>query len=205
MITALDVVITPMRRRHLRAVLAIEQAVNPKPWTQQVLESELDQTDTRVYVVARVGRTVVGFAGVMMALDDGHITNIAVDPSWQRQRIAARLLTVLARSAVARGARALTLEVRLSNKAAQELYRRFSFAPVGVRKGYYQQPDEDALIMWAHDVDQPEFAALLAAHERTTSGTTVVEGLGGETVESGGADSGAGDGPDDRAEDGDLA
>ena len=142
------------------------------------LQSELDQRDTRVYVVATIGRDVVGFAGLMMALDDGHITNVGVAPDWQRHRIAMRMLTVLARCAIDRGAHALTLEVRFSNRGAQELYRRLSFAPVGVRKGYYQQPDEDALIMWAHDVDQPEFDALLRAHERVTASTTSLEGLG---------------------------
>lgn len=174
----LDVVIMPMRKRDLRAVLAIEEAVNPKPWTRTLFESELDLTDSRTYVVARVGREVVGFAGLMSVLEDGHVTTIGVDPKWQRHRIALRLMIVLARAALARGATALTLEVRLSNKGAQELYRRFGFAPVGVRRAYYQQPEEDAIVMWAHDVDGAPYAELLDAHDAATPGTTVLEGFG---------------------------
>ncbi len=163
-----DIVIAPMRKRHLRAVLAIEEQVNPKPWTLQLFQSELALHDTRAYFVAQSGlRQVVGFAGLMMSLEDGHITAIGVDPAHQRQHIGTRLMIVLARTAIERGATALTLEVRLSNRPAQELYRRFGFAPVGVRKAYYQQPEEDALIMWAHDVDGDDYRALLGAHERS--------------------------------------
>ena len=162
-----DVVVSPMRKRHLRAVLAIEEQVNPKPWTLQLFQSELALRETRAYFVAHTSlRQVVGFGGLMLSLDDGHITTIGVDPAYQRRHVATRLLLVLARTAIQRSATALTLEVRLSNRPAQELYRRFGFAPVGVRKAYYQQPEEDALIMWAHDVDGAEYAELLAAHER---------------------------------------
>lgn len=160
------VVITPMRRRHLKRVLAIETAINPKPWTLGVFQSELAQPESRAYFVATMGREVVGFAGLMMALDDGHITSIGVDPKWQRHAIATQCMIVLARTARERGALALTLEVRLSNRAAQGLYRRFGFAPVGARKNYYQEPEEDALIMWAHDVDSDDYASLLQQHEQ---------------------------------------
>ena len=72
------------------------------------------------------------------------------------------------------GATALTLEVRVSNKGAQDLYRRFGFGPVGVRKNYYQEINEDALVMWAHEIDQPEYQELLASIERTIPGETIV-------------------------------
>ena len=77
---------------------------------------------------------------------------------------------MLAREAIARGATAITLEVRMSNVGAQEMYRRFGFGPVGVRKNYYQEVNEDALVMWVHEVDQPEYAALLDSIERTHPG-----------------------------------
>ena len=85
------------------------------------------------------------------------------------------LLTVLAREAIARGAASLTLEVRMSNKGAQELYRRFGFGPVGVRKNYYQEVNEDALVMWAHAVDQPAYSDLIDAIERALPDETIVE------------------------------
>ena len=111
----------------------------------------------------------------MMSLGDGHVTTIAVDPEWQREGVGTRLLLALAREAIARGATALTLEVRLSHRRAQRLYQRFGFTAVGVRKGYYADTGEDALIMWAHEVDQPEFAALLDRLDRGVPGTTVRE------------------------------
>src|ERR1700730_2334847 len=111
----------------------------------------------------------------MMTLDEGHVTTIAVEPRRHRGKIGTRLLLVLAREAIERDATALTLEVRMSNTAAQDLYRRFGFGPVGVRKNYYQEVNDDAHVMWAHDVDQPEYAALLDSIERTIPGETVVE------------------------------
>jgi ribosomal-protein-alanine N-acetyltransferase len=111
----------------------------------------------------------------MMTADDGHVTTIAVDPASQRAKVGTRLLIVLGREAIARSARCLTLEVRLSNHGAQELYRRFGFAPVGVRKNYYAETKEDALVMWANDVDTPEYAELLASHERTLPSPTLFE------------------------------
>ena len=128
-----EVHISPMRRRHLRSVLRIESQVYPTPWTHGLFVSELALRSTRAYVIARVGREVIGYAGLMMSLDDGHVTTIAVDPDWQRQGIGTRMLVALAREAIARGANALTLEVRLSHRGAQQLYQRFGFSAVFVR------------------------------------------------------------------------
>ena len=103
----------------------------------------------------------MGFAGLMLVAGDGHITNVGVDEACRRQAIATRLVLELARRALAEGAVALTLEVRVSNDAAQALYRRFGFVPAGVRKAYYADTNEDALIMWANDIDTPEYRARL--------------------------------------------
>ena len=175
LVDPLEVHIAPMRRRHLRAVLRIEAQVYPTPWTHGLFVSELALRSSRVYVIARVGREIVGYAGLMMSLTDGHVTTIAVDPDWQRQKIATRLLLTLAQEAIARGATALTLEVRLSHHGAQRLYQRFGFKAVGVRKGYYADTGEDALIMWSHEVNQPDYLALLERLERGVPGTTVFE------------------------------
>ena len=175
MVEPVEVHISPMRRRHLRSVLRIEAQVYPTPWSHGLFVSELALRSTRAYVVARVGREVVGYAGMMMALSDGHVTTIAVDPDWQRQGVATRLLIALAREAIVRGATALTLEVRLSHHRAQRLYQRFGFTAVGVRKGYYADTGEDALIMWAHEVDGADYRALLDRLERAVPGTTVFD------------------------------
>jgi ribosomal-protein-alanine N-acetyltransferase len=172
------ITLAPMRRRHLRAVLATERKVYPKPWTMALFLGELARPESRSYVIARSGAVVVGHAGVLYIADEGHVTTIAVDPDWQRRQVATRLMLFQLRHSAARGAHALTLEVRVSNTGAQELYRRFGFAPAGVRKAYYPDNDEDALIMWAHDIDSPAMAERLAAIEGEILGSTALDGLG---------------------------
>lgn len=172
---ALDVQLVPMRRRHLRSVLRIESQVYPRPWSLSLFVSELALRSTRAYYVARVDGLVVGYSGLMVAGEDAHVTTLAVDPAWQRRGIATRLLLNVARTAVTRGARHLTLEVRVSNGPAQALYRTFGFHPAGVRKGYYIETNEDALVMWAEDIDANDYAARLAGIEDRIRGTTLIE------------------------------
>ncbi len=173
----LDVVIGQMRRRHLRGVLRIEQQVYPRPWSLGLFMSELGYRGTRVYVTARIGPTVVGYGGLMLVADDGHITTLAVDPRWHRHRIGTRLLHTLAQAGIDRGAKNLTLEVRVGNDAAQGLYRAFGFAPAGIRRGYYVESNEDALIMWANDVDTPDYARRLDHLAEALPRPTIVEEL----------------------------
>jgi ribosomal-protein-alanine N-acetyltransferase len=173
----LEVRLVPMRRRHLRSVLRIEARVYPAPWSMSLFLSELALRSTRAYYSAYIGRQLVGYAGLMMTLDDGHVTTIAVDPAWQRQQVGTRLLVAIVREALRRGATSLTLEVRLANKAAQNLYRHFGFRPVGVRKGYYAETKEDALVMWAEEVATDDYARLLDTIEARISGTTLTEEL----------------------------
>jgi len=167
--------LVPMRRRHLRAVLRIESQVYPRPWSMGLFVSELALRNSRAYWVAKVGGVVVGYCGLMITVDDGHVTNLAVDPAWHRRAIGSRLLLTLAREALRRGATGLTLEVRVANTGAQELYRRFGFRPAGMRKNYYVETHEDALVMWADDVDTPAYAERLDAIEATIPGLTLVE------------------------------
>jgi len=171
----LAVQITPMRRRHLKSVVKIEEQAYPRPWSTSLFLSELALRSTRCYLVARIGRDVVGYAGLMLAVDEGHITTIAVDARHHRRGIGTRLLLGLARDAVDRGATALTLEVRLSNKDAREMYRRFGFAPVGIRKNYYAEVNEDALVMWAREIDTLEYTQLLDSIEARLEGDTTFE------------------------------
>ena len=110
-----------------------------------------------------------------MAGDDAHITTIAVDPEWHRYKIGTRLLLHLVRDAVQRDAHHVTLEVRVSNNPAQAMYRVFGFRPAGVRKNYYAETNEDALVMWADDVDQPEYTRRLGRLAKGIPGSTVFE------------------------------
>jgi ribosomal-protein-alanine N-acetyltransferase len=171
----LEVHLVPMRRRHLRAVLRIESQVYPRPWSLPLFMSELNLRTSRAYYVARVDGNVVGYAGLMLTGDDGHVTTIAVDPAWHRHKIGTRLLLNLAREGRHRSARHLTLEVRMSNTGAQALYRRFGFRPAGIRKNYYLETNEDAMVMWADDIDTDDYAARLAELEAGVPGTTIIE------------------------------
>jgi ribosomal-protein-alanine N-acetyltransferase len=152
----------PMRRRHIPQVLDIERRVYPRPWTMTLFLSEIVQRSTRFYIVAKARRQVVGYAGLMVFGDEAHVTNIAVDPDLHRRKIASRLLFALVTEGRRRGATACTLEVRVANHAAQGLYHQFGFAPVGIRKNYYAETGEDALIMWAEGLQTPAYAERLA-------------------------------------------
>ena len=139
--TATEVRIAPMRRRHLRGVVAIEEQTNHRPWSPALFMGELRMPTSRFYVVAMEDHEVVGYSGLMLVADDGHLTNIAVHPHRRRRSIAARLMLVTMRRARALGLAGVTLEVRMSNTAAQELYRRFGFVPGGVRRNYYRMSE----------------------------------------------------------------
>jgi len=144
--------IVPMRRSHLKAVIGIERRIFPSPWSLGLYMSEITQPATRAYYVACVGPDVVGYAGMMVVVGEAHVTNIGVAPEWQRHGVARRLLLQLAGEARQRSAQHLTLEVRVSNVGAQALYHEFGFVPAGVRKNYYSEVHEDAIVMWAHDI-----------------------------------------------------
>ena len=153
--------IEPMRRRDLKNVIAIERRIFPSPWSIGLYMSEIAQPATRAYYVASVDSELVGYAGMMVVVGEAHVTNIGVAPEWQRHGIGGRLLLQLAREARRRSAQHMTLEVRVSNTGAQALYQEFGFAPAGVRKNYYAEVHEDALVMWAHDIDTDAYGTRL--------------------------------------------
>ncbi|MFZ1488764.1 MAG: ribosomal protein S18-alanine N-acetyltransferase [Ilumatobacteraceae bacterium] len=164
-----DLTLEAMRKRHLRAVLAIERQSYPKPWTIGVFQSEIDlaRDDRRYYVVAKQAHAVVGYAGLLYSPEGAHVTNIAVDPRLRRGGIGRRLLLDLVREARRARCTSMTLEVRVSNVAAQEMYRAFGFVPAGIRHNYYENTD-DAIVMWLHDIDSDEYAARIAEIEAAT-------------------------------------
>jgi len=110
---------------------------------------ELENIRAR-YFVAEVSGIIVGYAGFWIIMDEGHITNIAVDPSFRRMKIGSRLLEKIIETARENEVRALTLEVRKSNAAAISMYEKFGFKVEGIRKNYYSDTHEDAYIMWRY-------------------------------------------------------
>ena len=150
-----------MRRRHLRGVMAIERRVYPRPWSPSLFISEMTAGHGRAYLVALESRRVVGYAGLISYGEEAHVTTIAVEPERHRMGIGTRLMYELIRRAQEMGAHAVSLEVRVTNWGAQRMYARFGFRPVGIRKGYYQETNEDAVVMWTDDIRGNEYDRLL--------------------------------------------
>lgn len=157
----LPIEIGPMRRRHLRSVMRIEALVYPRPWSAALFMQEIARRSDRHYIVARLDSEVVGYGGIMTSGLEAHITTIAVDPDFQRRKVAMKLMLSLVQAAVDRGGQTMSLEVRRSNEPAQGLYERFGFHPVGIRKGYYVETGEDALVMWVDSIDTPQYSVRL--------------------------------------------
>jgi ribosomal-protein-alanine N-acetyltransferase len=147
----MPLVIEPMRREDLPAVLAIEVASFALPWTEEMFATELARGPLSENLVARPldagSSSIVGYICVWAVAEELHINNLAVDPRWRRRGVAASLLEAALERGRARGARCAILEVRASNVGAQTLYRRYGFEPAGIRKCYYERPIEDAVIM----------------------------------------------------------
>ena len=148
MVSVAPVVIDDMSLDDIDAVQEVERSSFPVPWPANAFRHELTQNRNARYIVARSGRQIVGYAGLWLMVDEAHITTFAVHPDHRRQRTGERLLQRLFEIAVVMNAEWLTLEVRASNLAAQKLYEKYGFRRAGVRRRYYSDNNEDALIMW---------------------------------------------------------
>jgi len=129
----------------VKEVRAIEKDSFPSPWPRRVFMRALKSSDARFFTAFSDGK-VVGYAGMRLG-DCAHIVNLAVHRDYRRGKIGSRLLSLLLEVAATHGAMSVTLEVRASNTIAQTMYRKFGFAPVAIRKGYYWRENEDAIIM----------------------------------------------------------
>lgn len=156
------VALDAMRLDDIPRVVEIEQQSFPTPWPRDAYTHELAENRLAAYIVARADDQIVGYAGMWVILDEAHITTIAVDPLYRGQHIGERLLLGLIDAALARNARWMTLEVRKSNVAAQALYKKYSFREIGVRKGYYSDNREDAIVMWTGNLQEREYHQKLA-------------------------------------------
>ncbi|WP_430535596.1 ribosomal protein S18-alanine N-acetyltransferase [Listeria rocourtiae] len=132
----------------VKSLLCIENAVFTSPWSEKAFRNEFYTNQYAYYLVAEQNEEVIGYAGVWLILDEGHITNIAVHPDYQGKGYGQALLAELLDTATAKGVIRLTLEVRVSNMQAQKLYRKFGFKDGAIRKQYYPDNQEDALVMW---------------------------------------------------------
>jgi ribosomal-protein-alanine N-acetyltransferase len=133
----------------LDAVAALEASTFTNPWTREMLARELqDSKVARLYVLRLAGVSVAAFCTCWLILDELHINTIAVSAAYRRMRLATKLMHHIMADAARAGAKRTTLEVRRSNVAARTLYEGLGFTEVGIRRAYYTQPEEDALILW---------------------------------------------------------
>ena len=160
----------PMRLEDVPAVHRIERASFPIPWPDYAFRQEIESNRLAHYLVVKSGRETIAYGGMWLMVDEAHITTFAVLPEWRRHGVGARLMLDLISVARQLGARVMTLEVRMSNKAARELYHRFGFRPVGVRPRYYSDNGEDALIMTTDELASATMRSLLADLEKTYGG-----------------------------------
>lgn len=144
-----DWTIRRAERRDVRELLVIEQAQFPEPWSRGMLLDEITNHATRRYTVAVQDGRILGCLGVMFVIDELHVNTLGVAPGEEGRGVATSLLDDAWADAALRGIIRATLEVAVSNQRAQRLYGRYGFAPVGVRRRYYERTGEDALVMWA--------------------------------------------------------
>jgi len=140
-----------MRIEDVEAVRAIDDEVYSRPWSVSIWRQELSDPQ-RHHLVATVAGAVVGQTGALFATDEVHVTTVAVDPGHQGRGVGTLLVLDLLDEASARGFEAVTLEVRSADRRAQRIYTRLGFAPAGLRRRYYSDPVDDAIVMWLTDL-----------------------------------------------------
>lgn len=132
-------------------VLEIEKLSFASPWSYEMMKNEIERNMCAKYIVAKVDGAVAGYAGMWVIIDEGHITNVAVHPSFRGMHVGDSLMRRLVQIGAERGLTYMTLEVRRSNIIAQNLYKKYEFYPDGVRPKYYGDNNEDAIIMSRRD------------------------------------------------------
>lgn len=141
-----------MSTEDVDGVMMVEKLCFSIPWTRKAFIDELTENKLAVYLVAKHEGKVIGYAGMWKIYDEGHITNVAVHPEYRKNKVASRLVEQLIKTAKKNGITKMTLEVRESNTAAQNLYLKYGFRAAGIRKEYYADERENAIIMWKEDV-----------------------------------------------------
>ena len=140
--------IRPANENDIKTLTEIDEICFSSPWSEKSFTDEIVNNKIAMYLVAEVDSKVVGYAGLWVILEEGHITNVAVHPDFRGKGLAKKLLTELLATAEEAGANIYTLEVRATNESAIALYESFNFKSVGLRKKYYEDNGEDAVIMW---------------------------------------------------------
>lgn len=141
-----------MTLEDLPQIMEIEQDAFSIPWTIEAFQNELTNNRLAHYMSVELNDKVIGYGGLWIIVDEAHITNIAIHSSVRGQGLGKKLVGELMSTAATLGATKMTLEVRVKNVIAQHVYKQFGFVEAGIRPKYYEDNNEDALIMWA-DID----------------------------------------------------
>lgn len=139
-----------MTIRDVDAVYEIEKDSFTLAWTKEAFEQEMLKNEFAYYVLAETEEGVIGYCGMWLVMDEAHITNIAISPQQRGNKFGEALMKEAMDQAKARGAKLMTLEARVSNIAALNLYKKLGFQNGGIRKGYYTDNQEDAIVMWVN-------------------------------------------------------
>ncbi|MRG87343.1 ribosomal protein S18-alanine N-acetyltransferase [Salinibacillus xinjiangensis] len=140
--------IRPMREADLSQVMEIERVTFTTPWDLDAFETELHKNEFAHYYIIGQDERIFGYCGLWVVYEAAQITNIAILPEYRGNNYGDRLFAHVVKESTELNAKELSLEVRISNIVAQKLYRKYGMVPVGVRKNYYVDNQEDAIVMW---------------------------------------------------------
>ncbi|MBQ9833048.1 MAG: ribosomal protein S18-alanine N-acetyltransferase [Clostridia bacterium] len=148
-----NTIIRPMHSCDIDAVAELEKQCFRSPWSKESLEGEL-KNKVAHYLVMTLDDCVIGYAGMWVMFNEAHITNIGISPLHRGKGLGKRLMLAIMAYALTFSASEMTLEVRDSNTIAQNMYFSLSFECAGIRKRYYSDTNEDAMILWNHDIEK---------------------------------------------------
>ncbi|TXL65614.1 ribosomal-protein-alanine N-acetyltransferase [Cerasibacillus terrae] len=143
-------VIRKMEETDIEPILEVEAASFPDPWSKDILYQEIVKNSFAHYYVMLMDEKYIGYVGLWIVMDDAQITNIAILPAYRGRKLGEKLFDFAVKQAIQLGVRRLSLEVRVSNIAAQRMYQKFGLVPGGIRKNYYKNNQEDAIVMWVN-------------------------------------------------------
>jgi ribosomal-protein-alanine N-acetyltransferase len=148
--------IESMRPEDIPSVMNIEKRCYTSPWHKNAYQTEISNPSA-TYIIARKHDRIIGYAGMWVIMDEAHITTIAVEPDFRRKHIGERLFAALIEEALFRGANRASLEVREHNKSAQNLYVKYGFREAALRKAYYTDNYENAIVMWVDNMRSAKY------------------------------------------------
>ena len=145
-----EVTFRKMTVKDIDAVYEIEHSSFSLPWTKEAFFYEMMDNQHSYYVLAETADGIVGFCGLWIIIDECHVTNIAIRPEHRGKKLGEKLMRAAMEKAKEKGAKAMTLEARVSNTPARNLYEKLGFKNGGIRKSYYSDNFEDAIVMWVN-------------------------------------------------------